>query len=218
MIHPAIVCSIRGASLVAFLVAWALAGNGASADNSGPVPYLDIECRTAWTVPGETDDYLLGGLLVDASWDHEGNLCFVDYTNKDLKIFSRDGEFQRTIGREGEGPGESLDARRLLVADDGRLGLLQVFPARIVWLRPDGHPSGKLTMDNTLGSTGGYVAMPHAVQYHGASIRPSARNTNALIASPEPEVRVSGGLVARRSVGCATMRCHGRQDQRTCAA
>jgi len=160
MIHQAIVRLMLGACLLFFVAPPSLA------DNTGPVPYLDIECHTAWTVPGATDDYLLGGLLVDARWDRDGNLCFVDYKNKDLKVFSREGEYQRTLGREGEGPGESLDARRMLMADDGRVGLLQVFPARIVWLRPDGNPGGKLTMENTLGSSGGYVAMPHAVQYH----------------------------------------------------
>jgi hypothetical protein len=126
--------------------------------------HQDVFCDLVWEIPGETEDYLLGGLLVDADWDRDGNLCVVDYNNKNLKIFGPDGRFLRTIGRAGEGPGESRDARRLLMAGDGRLGLLQVFPASVVWLHPDGTPGGRITVQNKIVEQGGFVATPHAVQ------------------------------------------------------
>lgn len=130
-------------------------------------PLRVLPCRTVWDVPGEGDDYFLGGLLVDAGWDHDGNLCVVDYANRDLKVFrARDGEYLRTLGREGEGPGECTDARLLVVRDDGRLGLLQKFPAKLVWLMPDGDPGGQTVLENTL-TDNGYLSMPHAVQHPG---------------------------------------------------
>lgn len=133
-----------------------------AAGDSEP-PHLDVVCEMVWEAPGATEDYLLGGLLVDAGWDREGNLCVVDYRNKDLKVFSADGRYLRTLGRAGDGPGESRDARRLLLAADGRLGLLQVFPASVVWLHPDGSPGGKLAIRST-DDGGGFVAVTHAVQ------------------------------------------------------
>lgn len=138
----------------------------AAQDSAG---HVDLVCELVWEAPGETEDYLFGGLLIDAGWDHQGNLCIVDYRNKDLKVFSADGRYLRTLGRAGDGPGESRDARRLLLADDGRLGLLQVFPASVVWLHPDGAPGGKLSVKNTHGDQGGFVAVTHAVQ-QGSSI------------------------------------------------
>ncbi|MEZ4386127.1 MAG: hypothetical protein R3D98_00840 [Candidatus Krumholzibacteriia bacterium] len=132
-------------------------------------PLVTVTAETVWDIPGETGQYLLGGLLVDAGWDLRGNLCFVDYKNRDLKLFSADGRFLRTLGREGEGPGEVTDARLLLRHEDGRLGLLQKFPAKVVWLEPDGDPGGELALVNTLdGPAGqGYLSLPHAVQYPG---------------------------------------------------
>jgi hypothetical protein len=133
-------------------------------------PALEVlRCETLWDVPAAGDEFLLGGLLVDAGWNQQGELCVVDYVNRDLKIFGPDGEYRRTLGREGEGPGEVTDARQLVVHDDGRLGLLQKFPAKVVWLRPDGDPGGELTLVNTLEGDGGkgYVSLPHAVQHSG---------------------------------------------------
>jgi len=152
------------AGLVAGILACAPATALAGAADLPRDGMVDVACTQVWQVPGETDLYLLGGLLVDAGWDREGNLCVVDYKNRDLKVFAADGRYLRTLGREGDGPGESRDARHLLLADDGRLGLLQSFPATVVWLHPDGTPGGRLVMQNNLSEVGGYVAVPHAVQ------------------------------------------------------
>ncbi len=146
-----------------------LALPASSAGEEAPAIVHDITCELVWEAPGETADYLLGGLLVDAGFDHDGNLCVVDYRNKDLKVFDRQGRYLRTLGRAGDGPGESRDARRLLLAEDGRLGLLQVFPAAVVWLRGDGTPGGKQTITGSPDGSGGFVAVTHAVQ-HGATI------------------------------------------------
>lgn len=153
--------------IAACLVAIALVacGRPCAAENDPlPAGFVEATCELVWEVPGETDAYLLGGLLVDAGWDQDGNLCVVDYRNKDLKVFSRDGRYLRTLGRAGEGPGESRDARRLLLAADGRRGLLQVFPATVVWLHADGSPAGRTVIQNTLSDQGGFVAVTHAVQ------------------------------------------------------
>lgn len=132
-------------------------------------PLTTLMADTVWEIPGEAEQYLLGGLLVDAGWDRHGNLCFVDYKNCDLKLFSADGRYLRTLGRQGEGPGEVTDARLLVTHDDGRLGLLQKFPPRVVWLQPDGSPGGQMVIEGTLpGEHGqGFLSLPHAVQYPG---------------------------------------------------
>jgi hypothetical protein len=126
---------------------------------------VDLACELIWEIPGETADYLFGGLLVGAGWDHDGNLCVVDYKNRNLKIFDGEGRWLRTLGREGEGPGELRDARGLVLADDGRVGLLQIFPAAVVWLMPDGAPAGRQKYQQAPDDARGYVAMPHLVQH-----------------------------------------------------
>lgn len=160
-------CSGRlGLAFACILIIASMAFAGAA--NARP-DAVTAPCELVWEVPAQTEDYLFGGLLIDVGRDREGNICIVDYHNKDLKVFDPDGRYLRTLGRAGDGPGESRDARRLLLAEDGRVGLLQVFPASVVWLHGDGTPGGRTTVQNKLDERGGFVAAPHAVQ-HGAAI------------------------------------------------
>jgi len=59
-----------------------------------------------------------------------------------ISVFSPDGEFLRTIGREGEGPGEFRRGSELFVTPDNKVGVAQMMPGKIVMLSPDGKPAG----------------------------------------------------------------------------
>ncbi len=122
----------------------------------------NLTYETEWDIPAESEDYLLG-YMADVAYDSDGNICIVDFAQKNLLVFDHEGNWLRTLGREGEGPGELQDARRLFFAGD-RYGLLQSYPAKIVWLNHDGSPSGKILIGGEQSSDNGLIAVAHATQ------------------------------------------------------
>ena len=103
----------------------------------------DVEFHQVWERPAESADYLIGR-LADGRRDTHGNILLVDRQLKDLKVFAPDGVWLRTIGREGEGPGECDDARKVFLRPDGDIGLLQAVPGTIVWFHDDGTPAERV--------------------------------------------------------------------------
>lgn len=89
------------------------------------------------------EDLVLGDTLAEEAFfyfrttgrvDREGNLFIWDPHSYRIQVFDRNGEFLRTIGRQGEGPGEisSGTGVRLFVNEEGHLFLfdrsrLQIF-------------------------------------------------------------------------------------------
>lgn len=129
--------------LFLLLVPMVLLARAPSAQAAEPaVAIRHFAVREAWRVPAEDEDYLVS-TVTDAAIDPRGNLCLADVKQKCVFVFSRDGRFLRTLGREGEGPGESTDVRRVFF-DGDRYGLLQAAPGAIVWLEADGTPAGKV--------------------------------------------------------------------------
>jgi sugar lactone lactonase YvrE len=99
---------------------------------------------------GGDDEFF--GVIVDIEEDADGNLYVLDAQLNEIKIYSKDGEYLNTIGREGEGPGEFRRAGGLFWMPDGRLGVMQAFPGRIVTLHPDGTAADDLTLDPVEGA------------------------------------------------------------------
>ncbi len=105
---------------------------------------LDQELAVVWlqTVP---EDCLLGQ-VTDVARDDDGTLYLVDYKFADVKVFDGQGRFRRVLSRQGEGPGET-EAPTDLVLRDGRLGIMQRWPARLIWLDPaTGDPAGAVQL------------------------------------------------------------------------
>jgi hypothetical protein len=102
----------------------------------------DLTYETVWEQPAEADEFLIG-FMIDAAYDRSGNICIVNFQQKNMVILDPEGNWLQTIGREGEGPGELQDARKVLF-DGNRYGLLQAIPGTIVWFESDGTPSDKI--------------------------------------------------------------------------
>ncbi|MFC1556088.1 6-bladed beta-propeller [candidate division KSB1 bacterium] len=69
-------------------------------------PSVSLEFdRQIGTLDGDDEHYLLHDVQ-DIEMDSEGNLYIVERGNKRVQKFSKDGEYLKTIGREGQGPGE----------------------------------------------------------------------------------------------------------------
>ncbi|MGD8413835.1 MAG: 6-bladed beta-propeller [Candidatus Latescibacterota bacterium] len=91
---------------------------------------------------GEEDDDLFFGTPVQILEDDEGNVYVLDSQVSEIVVFTPGGEYLRTIGREGEGPGEFRGANDMFIRSDGIIGVVVVFPGKIIQLNRDGTPAG----------------------------------------------------------------------------
>lgn len=103
---------------------------------------VTLEPEELWR-RGEEDDDIFFGLPVQILEDDQGNVFVLDSQISEIVVFSPDGEYLRTIGREGEGPGEFRGANDMFIRSDGIVGVVVVFPGKIVQLHPDGTPAGR---------------------------------------------------------------------------
>jgi hypothetical protein len=120
-----------------------------------------IELEELWRVGGDDDDELLFGMIGQVLQDDEGNVYILDRQLSEVKVLSADGEFLRTLSREGEGPGETRRPRDMLMLDDGSLGIVQMMPGRIVGVGLDGTPGDNITPGGE-GEAGGFSALFNA--------------------------------------------------------
>lgn len=99
-----------------------------------------------WRLGGEDADESepLLGVISRGVVDDEGRVLLLDSQLAHVLEFSSDGQFLRTIGRPGEGPGELQRPQDLTLMSDGTIGLLQGYPSRIVRLNRDGTPAGDI--------------------------------------------------------------------------
>lgn len=149
-------------SCVPLLVVIVAGVGSAIAAEAPPVPVRHVDLVAEWRLPAEDEDYLIASLTAVA-FDPQGRICIADHRQKNLPIFSREGQWLRTLGREGEGPGELRDVRNVFF-DGDRYGLLQGVPAAVVWLKSDGTPDRRVTIAEGAEGGGTFVAVAHAVQ------------------------------------------------------
>ena len=99
----------------------------------------------AWRAGGD-DEEIIFGVIGDIAVDAQGNLYALDQQLSQISVFDKDGNFLRTIGREGEGPGEFRRASQLFTTPDNKIAVAQMMPGKIVLLTPDGKPGGDFPM------------------------------------------------------------------------
>lgn len=95
-----------------------------------------------WRRGGEADDVFFGAAAAIQAGPG-GQVLVLDSRLSDVKVLDAKGELVRTVGREGDGPGEARRPGDMFLGADGTLHLLQGFPGRIVKLKPDGTPAGE---------------------------------------------------------------------------
>ncbi len=118
-------------------------------NNTEPaLPPRTIELEELWRVGGDDGD-LIFGAIVEAVTDADHNVYLFDHHMKQVEVISPDGEHLRTLSREGDGPGEVRAPRDMVVLADGRIGLAELFPAKLVTLTPDGVPGETIILGGT---------------------------------------------------------------------
>ena len=112
---------------------------------NGPEPANGVETwqlEELWTAGGEDDEEVLFGIITQVEIDQDNNIYLLDNQMSEVHVFSPDGEFLRTLGRAGEGPGEVTNPAAMTVLPDGSLGLVKAMPGKLVMLDTEGEPLG----------------------------------------------------------------------------
>jgi len=110
-----------------------------------------LSLSEVWRVGGEDDDTIFG-LVPRVETDSGGNVYILDSQMCTVSVFDRGGTFLHTLFREGEGPGEVVAPRDMMVMGDGRVGLIQEFPGGVSFVNADGSPAGRIKVGGTDGS------------------------------------------------------------------
>jgi hypothetical protein len=148
--------------------------------------------------PTDTDDprydflRISGGSILPT-----GEVVVLVAASREIRVFSPDGEWLRSIGRDGEGPGEMRGVGTMvrsgdtLFVPDVQLGRLSAFAAGgeflTSWLFPSAEGSGRLNPGHRL-DDGTWVASA-GMMFGGGSMP-----TEGLIRQPARYVRVSSDL------------------------
>ena len=160
---PAVVLGILAFGTLAFGTLAAQAGEMVDHDgelvvrNTEPeLAPIELELEELWRRGGDDDDLMIG-LPVEALADDEGRVYLADQQLCQVFVFDKMGELEKTLSREGEGPGEVANPIDLVELPDGNLGLAEFFPGKIIKVTRDDLPAGEITIDVSGGVTGGFT-------------------------------------------------------------
>ncbi len=129
---------------------------------------MTVTLEEQWRVGGESEEQgEFFGLITDIGVHPSGDVYLVDRQLSEVKVFSKSGEYLRTIGREGEGPGEFRRPGDLFFDPEGNLGVVQTQPSRVVMFKPDGTPADPFNLPSA--EDGGF-SMLQGVTYRGGSL------------------------------------------------
>jgi hypothetical protein len=111
-----------------------------------PEGCVKLELVEEWRAGGEDDEIFFGSVgRIDS--DERGLVYILDSQLSQVQVYSPDGEFLRSLAREGDGPGEVRRPNDMLLRPDGEVWLLQGFPGKIVKVTADGQPAGSAQYD-----------------------------------------------------------------------
>lgn len=111
-----------------------------------------------WRVGGE-DDEIFFGSVASIRTDADGNILMLDGQLSEVQVYSSEGEFLRTVFREGDGPGEIRQPNDMFVTSDGTVCALQGFPGKIVKVTSDGLPAGEASFSIDGGNQGQFAVL-----------------------------------------------------------
>jgi sugar lactone lactonase YvrE len=98
-----------------------------------------LKLEEIWRVGGDNEDDLLLALITEVCRDEKGNIYALDSQLCNVHVFSPQGELLRTLFAQGEGPGETLRPRDLVVTKDG-VGVAEEFPSKVIMVDREGLP------------------------------------------------------------------------------
>ena len=125
-----------------------LFGNYAGVPASLVARQADQELPVVYRVSGEPrlqigsadDDSTAFFRIIDAIRLRDGGFLVVDGDLQALKFFDSRGAYLKSLGREGDGPGEFRGLYRVAELEDGRIAALDLALARVTIFSTDGDP------------------------------------------------------------------------------
>ncbi|MBU1701216.1 MAG: hypothetical protein KJ970_16325 [Candidatus Eisenbacteria bacterium] len=115
-----------------------------------------LKPQELWRAGGEDDEIFFGNIQNVLS-DQGGNIYLLDTQLFQILVYTPDGRFRGTLGRQGEGPGEVRNLTDMLFLPDGTLGLGQAFPGKIIKLDLGGNPAGSIDLCSTSIESGNLI-------------------------------------------------------------
>lgn len=127
-----------------------------------------VELRELWQRGGETDEEIFFGTIAEFLHDQDGNIYLLDGQLSEIQVFDPAGELLRTIGRQGEGPGEFQNGADMFWGPGGQIGVVQAWPGKIVMLTPEGDPGATFALPYRQG--GGFQSVTRGAGHQGSVI------------------------------------------------
>jgi hypothetical protein len=118
---------------------------------SGPVlasEPLRLDLSPLWQQRADAD--WISGQIVDVTQHPEGAYLLLDQQLSRVHVLDERGDLLRSIGREGEGPGEFRRAASIFSDVDGSIVVVQSVPIRLVRFTLEGEPVDDLPFDDGL--------------------------------------------------------------------
>jgi len=97
------------------------------------------EMRELWRRGGDEDEIFFG-TIAEFLHDDQDNIYLLDGQLSEIQVFDRHGDHLRTVGRQGEGPGEFQNGADMFWAPNGEIGVVQAWPGKIVMVTSEGDP------------------------------------------------------------------------------
>lgn len=110
---------------------------------SGPSgPPVRSQPAELWRLGGDDEEDVIFGVIADVAVDQNSNVYLLDAQLNEVLVFDAGGEYVRSVGREGEGPGEFRRPAGLFLTAAGDVAVVQMMPGKIVLLTAEGEPAG----------------------------------------------------------------------------
>ncbi len=127
------------------------------------------EMFSVGTLSGEDHEIFSG--VRGLSFDAEGNLYVLDGDNFRVVIYSPDGQFQRSIGSQGEGPGELQFPVAMTVLEDGRVAVYDMARQSVSAFMPDGSYEGSYPIASRIGLGADFTSIAgNSVMFLGSQL------------------------------------------------
>jgi hypothetical protein len=116
------------------------------------------ELTELWRAGGE-DDEIFFGSVASIRTGPDGNIHLLDGQLSEVHIYTPEGEFLRTVFREGDGPGEIRQPNDMFVTADGTVCALTGFPGKIIKVSSDGLPASESAFSIDGGNQGQFAVL-----------------------------------------------------------
>lgn len=115
-----------------------------------------VKLEEVWRAGGDDGEDFFG-LITQVLIGDDGMIYLLDTRLSEVPVYSRDGERVATLSREGDGPGETRTPTNMLFMPDGDLGLVQMFPGKVIKIGTDGTPDGTFQPGGGDPTAGGFL-------------------------------------------------------------